>query len=196
MILVIDNYDSFTYNLVQYLGELGAKLDVYRNDKIGVSEVLLENPRGIIISPGPGRPEDAGVTVSLIQEAGPKIPILGVCLGHQAIGMAFGGEIILAPRLMHGKTSTIKHDGSTLFRNVSNPFVATRYHSLMVSRENLPDELNITAESEDGVIMGLKHRDYPIFGVQFHPESILTKEGKIILKNFLDFCYTWDLSKN
>ncbi|RMD88247.1 MAG: aminodeoxychorismate/anthranilate synthase component II [Calditrichaeota bacterium] len=196
MILVIDNYDSFTYNLVQYLGELGAKLDVYRNDKIGVSEVLLENPRGIIISPGPGRPEDAGVTVSLIQEAGPKIPILGVCLGHQAIGMAFGGEIILAPRLMHGKTSTIKHDGSTLFRNVSNPFVATRYHSLMVSRENLPDELNITAESEDGVIMGLKHRDYPIFGVQFHPESILTREGKIILKNFLDFCYTWDLSKN
>lgn len=196
MILVIDNYDSFTYNLVQYLGELGAELDVYRNDKIGVSEVLLEKPRGIIISPGPGRPEDAGLSVPLVQKVGDKIPILGVCLGHQAIGLAFGGTIVSAPRLMHGKTSTIQHDGSTLFRNVSNPFVATRYHSLMVSRENLPDELKITAESEDGVIMGLKHRDYPIFGVQFHPESILTREGKIILKNFLDFCYTWDLSKN
>lgn len=192
MILVIDNYDSFTYNLVQYLGELGqqfpvaAAILVYRNDKIDLAEIRRLQPDGIVISPGPGRPDEAGISLAVIQELGPNFPILGVCLGHQSIGQVFGGKVVLAPGLMHGKTSEIYHSGLGLFEGVSNPFAATRYHSLIVERENLPPCLEITAWLEDGMIMGLRHRDYPqIQGVQFHPESILTTVGKQLLRNFL-----------
>lgn len=188
MILVIDNYDSFTFNLVQYLAELGAEVAVYRNDEIDLSKIVTLNPEGIVISPGPGRPEVAGISVAVARELGQKTPVLGVCLGHQAIGYAFGGAIVPAPRLMHGKTSQISHNGETIFSDVPNPFVATRYHSLVVERESLPPELRVTAESEDGSIMGLQHETLPVFGVQFHPESILTAEGKKLLKNFLDIC--------
>ncbi len=188
MILVIDNYDSFTYNLVQYLGELGAELKIVRNDEIDVKTAIGLNPAGIVISPGPGRPEDAGISLELIQRLGREVPLLGVCLGHQALGLAFGGRIVSAPTLMHGKTSGVAHQGSQLFRDVTNPFVATRYHSLVVERGSLPAVLKVTAETEDGVIMGLQHEKWPLFGVQFHPESILTEEGKVILKNFLDIC--------
>lgn len=186
MVLIIDNYDSFTYNLVQYLGELGANIKVYRNDKITVDEVVQLNPEKIVISPGPGTPKDAGISVELIRRLGGVIPILGVCLGHQAIGEAFGGRIVGAPTLMHGKTSLIYHDGKTIFRDLENPFVATRYHSLMVERASLPPCLEISAETKDGVIMGLRHKELPVEGVQFHPESIMTKEGKKLLKNFLE----------
>ncbi len=188
MILVIDNYDSFTFNLVQYLSELGADLQVFRNDE--VFNLKKINPTGIVVSPGPGRPEHAGVCVSLIRELAPLKPILGVCLGHQAIGYAFGGKIISAPKLMHGKTSQIYHSQQGLFAGIANPFEATRYHSLIVERESLPPELLITAETEDRIIMGFQHRRFPLYGVQFHPESILTTEGKKIITNFLKICRT------
>ena len=188
MILVIDNYDSFTYNLVQYLGELGADLKVIRNDKITVDQVKRMKPEKIVLSPGPGEPKDAGISEDLITAVGGKIPILGVCLGHQSIGEAYGGRIILAKRIMHGKTSMIYHNGKELFRGLKNPFEATRYHSLVVERKGLPKVLAITAETKDKdkEIMGLRHKAYPIWGVQFHPESILTGEGKKLLKNFLE----------
>ena len=187
MILVIDNYDSFTYNLVQYLGELGAELEVYRNDKISVDEVKSKKPEKIVISPGPGEPKNAGISEDLIKAVGHKISILGVCLGHQSIGEAFGGKIVLAKHIMHGKTSRIYHNGKEIFKGVKNPFEATRYHSLVVERKSLPKVLSITAETKDKdkEIMGLRHKTYPVWGVQFHPESILTDEGKHILSNFL-----------
>ena len=185
MIIVIDNYDSFTYNLVQYLGELGANLKVFRNDKITVAEMRKLRPRKILISPGPGVPRDAGISENVIKEFGKGTPILGVCLGHQAIGEVFGGRIIGAKKLMHGKTSKIYHDGKGLFKGVKNPFDATRYHSLLVERKTFPTILKITAETKEKEVMGLQHKNYPVYGVQFHPESILTVEGKKILKNFL-----------
>lgn len=188
MILVLDNYDSFTYNLVQYLGELGADLKVFRNDRITAEEVQKMKPKKILLSPGPGEPKDAGISEDLIRAVDGQIPILGVCLGHQSIGEAFGGRIVLAKRIMHGKTSMIYHNGKEIFKGVKNPFEATRYHSLVVERKSLPKVLTITAETKgkDREIMGLKHKIYPIWGVQFHPESILTGEGKKILKNFLE----------
>ncbi len=186
MILVIDNYDSFTYNLVQYLGELGADLRVFRNDKITLDEVAAMAPDKIVMSPGPCTPNEAGICLDLIRRFSGKIPLLGVCLGHQAIGQAFGGEVVRAPYLMHGKVSQIHHDGRTLFRGLENPFTATRYHSLIVRRETLPDCFEVSAETSDNLIMGLRHKTMPVEGVQFHPESILTPEGKKLLKNFLD----------
>ena len=193
MIIVIDNYDSFTYNLVQYLGELGAKMPVaaeikvYRNDQITVEEIRQLKPAGVVISPGPGRPEDAGISQELIEELGANLPILGVCLGHQSIGQVFGGKIISAPELMHGKTSAIYHNGEGVFRGLESPFTATRYHSLVIDRDNFPEVLEITGWVEDGTIMGVRHRDYPLLeGVQFHPESILTNSGKVLLQNFLE----------
>lgn len=186
MILVIDNYDSFVYNLVQYLGELGQELVVYRNDKIDVGKVEEISPRKIVISPGPGRPEDAGISNELIRALSGKIPILGVCLGHQCVGQVFGAEIVRADRIMHGKTSLIHHNGKTIFKGIENPFEATRYHSLIVKRETLPGCLEIIAETEEKEIMGLKHKEFPVWGGQFHPESILTKPGKQILANFLE----------
>ncbi len=185
MILVIDNYDSFTYNLVQYLGELGSDLRVFRNDAITVSEIERLNPDSIVISPGPGRPESAGIIVDTIRRLSGKMPILGVCLGHQAIGFAFGARVLPAPTIMHGKTSVIRHDGRTLFAGLANPFEATRYHSLVVSPEGLPGCLEVSAHTDDGVIMGLRHKTLPVEGVQFHPESILTEVGKNLLSNFL-----------
>ena len=182
MILIIDNYDSFTYNLVQYLGELKAKVQVYRNDAL----TIAMKPEKIVISPGPGRPEDAGISIDLIKQLGPKIPILGVCLGHQGIGFAFGGRIINAKRLMHGKTSMIKHEAQGIFKGLPNPFEAIRYHSLVIDPKHVPECLTVTATStDDGEIMGVRHKIYPIYGVQFHPESILTKQGMNLLKNFL-----------
>ncbi|MDI6817034.1 MAG: aminodeoxychorismate/anthranilate synthase component II [Actinomycetota bacterium] len=185
MIVMIDNYDSFTFNLVQYLAEMGEKLVVYRNDEVSVGDILADKPDKIVISPGPGRPEDAGISIDLITAAAGMIPILGVCLGHQAIGAAFGGKVVHAGVLVHGKTSKIYHDGKTIFNGLPNPFSATRYHSLVVERESLPRELEISAETEDGLIMAFRHRDFPIEGVQFHPESILTSEGKALLRNFI-----------
>ena len=185
MILVIDNYDSFTYNLVQYLGELGAELEVYRNDKITLEEIKKIAPEKILISPGPGEPKDAGLSEDVIRTFGSRTPILGVCLGHQAIGEVFGGHVVGARNLMHGKTSKIYHNGKGLFKNIKSPFDATRYHSLIVERDSLPKVLQITAETKDKEIMGFSHREYPIYGVQFHPESILTAEGKKLLGNFL-----------
>ncbi len=193
MIIVIDNYDSFTYNLVQYLGELGAQLpvaseiQVYRNDKIDCEQIKELQPDGVVISPGPGRPEDAGVSGSLIRQLGSTVPILGVCLGHQSMGQVFGGKIVSAPVLMHGKTSEIYHTGVGVFRGLANPFTATRYHSLVIDRSSCPEVLEITAWVEDGTIMGVRHRNYPhLEGVQFHPESILTCSGKQLLRNFLE----------
>lgn len=185
MILLIDNYDSFTYNLVQYLGELGAKLKVYRNDKITLPEIKKIRPSHIVISPGPGRPKDAGISNGVIKEFAKWVPILGVCLGHQCIAEVFGAKIIRAKRLMHGKTSMIHHDKKTIFKGVRCPFEATRYHSLIVERKSLPESLEIIAETKKKEIMAIKHRDLPVWGVQFHPESILTTEGKKILKNFI-----------
>jgi para-aminobenzoate synthetase component 2 len=185
MILLLDNYDSFTYNLAQYLGELGCEVEVHRNDKISVEEVARRRPERIVISPGPCTPQEAGISVELIQRMTGKCPILGVCLGHQAIGAAFGGKIVRAPKIFHGKTSEIRHDGKSVFRGLANPFTATRYHSLIVERKSLPRGLAISAETRDGVIMGLRHRRYKIEGVQFHPESVLTEVGKQLLKNFL-----------
>jgi anthranilate synthase/aminodeoxychorismate synthase-like glutamine amidotransferase len=186
MILVIDNYDSFTYNLVQYLGELGTELRVFRNDVITVAEIQRLAPDRVVISPGPGRPESSGIIVEAIRVLAGKVPILGVCLGHQAIGAAFGGRVVSAPTLMHGKTSQIHHDGKTIFRGLENPFWATRYHSLVVSPEGLPGCLEISAQTADGVIMGLRHRTAVVEGVQFHPESIMTDAGKRLLANFLE----------
>ena len=185
MLLMIDNYDSFTYNLVQYLGELGEEVRVFRNDRITLEEIAELRPERIMISPGPRTPKEAGISIELVRAFSAKVPILGVCLGHQVIGEAFGGEIIRAERLMHGKTSMIHHDNKTIFHSISNPFEATRYHSLIVKRDTLPPVLEISAETQDGEIMGLRHRDCPVEGVQFHPESILTKAGKDLLKNFL-----------
>jgi anthranilate synthase/aminodeoxychorismate synthase-like glutamine amidotransferase len=185
MILMIDNYDSFTYNLVQYLGELGADVRVYRNDQITVAEIEQLAPGKIVISPGPCTPKEAGVSCDVIRHFAGRIPLLGVCLGHQCIGEVFGGDIIRAPALFHGKTSMIYHDGKTIFRGLPHPFEATRYHSLVIRRETLPDCLELSAETDDGVIMGVRHRELPIEGVQFHPESILTREGKKLLANFL-----------
>ena len=186
MILVIDNYDSFTYNLVQYLGELGAELEVYRNDKITIDAIRKLRPKKIVISPGPGVPRDAGISENLVKEFCRTIPILGVCLGHQAIGEVFGGRIVGARELMHGKTSKIFHDGKGIFKGIKNPFDATRYHSLLVERKTFPKILKVTAETKNKEVMGLQHKVYPIYGVQFHPESILTVEGKKLLKNFLE----------
>ena len=186
MVVVVDNYDSFTYNLVQYLGELGATMTVVRNDEATVDQIAALHPEAIVISPGPGRPEDAGITMDVIRELGERIPVLGVCLGHQAIGAVFGGSVVRAATPMHGKTSTIEHDGRGVFSGITGPFVASRYHSLVVSEEGLPSELEVTARTrEDNEIMGLRHRTWPVYGVQFHPESILTGEGHHILRNFL-----------
>jgi len=185
MLLIIDNYDSFTYNLVQYFGELGADPVVKRNDEISIDQVKKIQPGRICISPGPGRPEDAGISSNLIHEFGPHIPILGVCLGHQCIAQVFGGEVVRAEKLMHGKTSTIRHNNRGVFEQLAQPLEATRYHSLIVRRETLPDTLEITAETDENEIMGLQHRQFPVHGVQFHPESILTAEGKKLLANFL-----------
>ena len=186
MILMIDNYDSFTYNLVQYLGVLGSEVEVHRNDKITLDEIESMKPERIVISPGPGTPQSAGITISMIERYHPQVPILGVCLGHQAIGAAFGGRVLHATRIMHGKTSEISHDGKGVFRDLPDPITATRYHSLAVERKSLPSCLEVSAEAEDNEIMGLRHRDYPVEGIQFHPESILTKEGMNILKNFIN----------
>jgi anthranilate synthase component 2 len=193
VIIVIDNYDSFTYNLVQYLGELGAELpvasevQVYRNDQISLAEIRRLQPAAVVISPGPGRPEDAGISLELIKELGPTMPILGVCLGHQSIGQVFGGKIVSAPVLMHGKTSQVEHSGVGVFVGVESPMIATRYHSLVIEKQSCPEVLEVTAWVEDGTIMGVRHREYPhIEGVQFHPESILTTSGKQLLRNFLE----------
>ena len=193
MIIVIDNYDSFTYNLVQYLGELAAEfpvadnIKVFRNDKISIDEIQALKPEAVVISPGPGRPEDAGISLELIEQLGQELPILGVCLGHQSIGQVFGGKIIPAPELMHGKTSQVSHTGVGVFQGLENPLTATRYHSLVIERETCPDVLEITAWVEDNTIMGVRHRNYPhIQGVQFHPESVLTSSGKQLLRNFLE----------
>ncbi|MCB1231176.1 MAG: aminodeoxychorismate/anthranilate synthase component II [Verrucomicrobiae bacterium] len=185
MLLVIDNYDSFTYNLVQYFGELGADMKIYRNDQITVDEIRELAPERICISPGPCTPNEAGISNDVIREFGQSTPLLGVCLGHQCIGHVFGGDVVRAERLMHGKTSPVQHHGDGLFEGLANPFEATRYHSLIVKRETFPDCLEITAETAEGEIMGLRHRELPIYGVQFHPESILTGEGKKLLGNFL-----------
>ncbi len=185
MLLVIDNYDSFTYNLVQYLGELGANVSVYRNDKITINEIKELTPERILISPGPCTPKDAGISIDVIKNFAGKVPILGVCLGHQSIGEAFGGNVIRAKNLMHGKTSKIHHNNKGVFKDLSNPFSATRYHSLIVEKESLPDCLEITAWTKDDEIMGLRHKEFQVEGVQFHPESILTQEGKKLLNNFL-----------
>ena len=186
MILVLDNYDSFTYNLVQYLGELGVGLQVRRNDEISLAEIRALKPERILVSPGPCSPREAGLANEVIRTfAGEGIPILGVCLGHQCIGHTFGAEVVVNYRMMHGKVSPIKHNGKDLFEGMPNPFLATRYHSLVIKRDTLPDVLEITAETEEGEVMGVKHKTLPIWGVQFHPESILTEHGRIILKNFL-----------
>jgi anthranilate synthase/aminodeoxychorismate synthase-like glutamine amidotransferase len=185
MILVIDNYDSFTYNIVQYLGELGADVKVFRNDVVTIGEMMKMDPERLLISPGPGVPSSAGVTIEAIRAFADKIPILGVCLGHQAIGEAFGGRVIRAPYLMHGKVSEICHDSQTIFRGLPYRFKATRYHSLVVDKESLPDTLEVSATTPDGVIMGLRHRHRPVEGVQFHPESVMTDQGKLLLENFL-----------
>ena len=185
MILMFDNYDSFTYNLVQYLGQLGLKVKVFRNDAVSVEQIKMMAPEKIVISPGPGRPEDAGISCSLIKEFAGKVPILGVCLGHQAIGYSYGGKVIRAKKLMHGKTSMIYHNRKDIFKHIPNPFEATRYHSLLVENKTLPECLEVTAWTKENEIMGLKHKRYAVFGVQFHPESILTKSGLELLRNFI-----------
>lgn len=186
MILVIDNYDSFTYNLVQYLGELGEDIEVHRNDKVTIDQLKDINPTRIVISPGPGRPQDAGISKDVIREFGDKVPILGVCLGHQCIAEVYGSEVVRSELIMHGKVSSVFHNGEDIFKNIPSPFTATRYHSLIVERSSMKDPLEVTAWTRDEEIMGLRHKEKPIWGVQFHPESILTTEGKNILKNFID----------
>ena len=191
-ILVIDNYDSFTYNLVHFLGELGAKLVVRRNDKISVAEAMAMDPDGIVLSPGPCTPNEAAICLKLIETAGPTIPIFGVCLGHQAIGQVYGGRIVRAPKLMHGKLSEIHHTGRSVFRGINGDFMATRYHSLTIAPESVPEVLEVTATADDGVIMGAMHKTHPVHGVQFHPESIASEHGHQILKNFLDIAAAWN----
>src|SRR4029079_13604401 len=186
MILLVDNYDSFTFNLVHYLGGLGADVAVHRNDKIAVTDVIAAKPDAIVLSPGPCTPNEAGICLHLIERASPNIPILGVCLGHQAIGQAFGGEVVRAPVPVHGKLSEMRHQGESVFRGINGPFKATRYHSLVVERGSLPETLSVTAETDDRLVMGLSHKSLPVHGVQFHPESIASEHGKIILQNFLD----------
>jgi anthranilate synthase component 2 len=185
MVFVLDNYDSFTYNLVQYMGELGAEMVIRRNDELSVEEVEALNPERILISPGPCTPHEAGISIDLIRRFTGKVPILGVCLGHQALGAAFGGDVIRAPQLMHGKTSPVEHDGRTIFAGIATPMTCTRYHSLIVSDRNLPKQLEVSARTADGIIMGLRHREFPVEGVQFHPESALTADGKQLIANFL-----------
>ena len=192
MIILIDNYDSFTFNLVHYLGELGAPVRVHRNDKITSAAIVAADPDAIVLSPGPCTPKEAGICLDLIAAVSAKIPILGVCLGHQAIGDAFGGKVVRAPTPVHGKLSRIRHDGSGIFRGINAPFLATRYHSLVVERSSLPDDLAVTAETEDGLVMGLAHRRLPVHGVQFHPESIASEHGHLLLKNFLDIAAGWN----
>lgn len=191
MLALIDNYDSFTWNLVHYLGELGARVRVHRNDKIAVEDLLASDPAGIVLSPGPCTPNEAGICLDLIRKAAGSVPILGVCLGHQSIGQAYGGDVVRAPVLMHGKVSEVRHTGEGVFRGIDGPFLATRYHSLIVERATLPDELTVTAENEDGLIMGISHKTHPVFGVQFHPESIASEHGHLILRNFLDAANEW-----
>ncbi|MDH3346443.1 MAG: aminodeoxychorismate/anthranilate synthase component II [Kiritimatiellaceae bacterium] len=186
MILVIDNYDSFTYNLVQYLGELGAEMKIFRNDKISIDEAVALKPEKVLVSPGPCSPKEAGISCNIIREFGSRVPLLGVCLGHQSIGEVYGGKVVRAERLMHGKTSPMLHNGESVFKGLPSPFDATRYHSLIIERESLPSCLKITAETTEGEIMGVQHTEYPVHGVQFHPESILTQHGKALLQNFLN----------
>jgi len=195
MIALIDNYDSFTFNLVHYLGGLGADVAVHRNDKIAVGDVLAAKPEAIVLSPGPCTPNEAGICLDLIEKASPNIPILGVCLGHQAIGQAFGGEVVRAPVPVHGKLSEMRHQGESVFRGINGPFKATRYHSLVVERGSLPNTLSVTAETDDGLIMGLSHKTRPVHGVQFHPESIASEHGHLMLKNFLELAAQWNASR-
>jgi len=195
MIVLVDNYDSFTFNLVHFLGELGAEVAVHRNDKIAVADVLAAEPEAIVLSPGPCTPDDAGICLDLIAQAAPKIPILGVCLGHQAIGQAFGGAVVRAPSPVHGKLSEIRHQAGGVFRGINGPFRATRYHSLVVERDTLPDSLSITAETDDQLVMGLSHKTLPVHGVQFHPESIASEHGHLVLKNFLELAAQWNSSR-
>jgi anthranilate synthase component 2 len=195
MLLVIDNYDSFTYNLVHFLGELGADVHVRRNDKVGVDEVMAMRPDAIVLSPGPCTPNEAGICLDLIRTAGPRIPILGVCLGHQAIGQAYGGRVVRAPSLMHGKVSTIHHGGTSVFRGINGDFLATRYHSLTIAPDSLPVDLEVTASADDDVTMGVMHRSHPVHGVQFHPESIASENGHQLLRNFLDLAAAWNAQR-
>jgi anthranilate synthase component II len=195
MIILIDNYDSFTFNLFHYLGELGAEVVVHRNDKVTAAEVVAAEPEAIVLSPGPCTPDDAGICLDLIKAASATIPVLGVCLGHQAIGQVFGGKVVRAPTLVHGKLSLIKHQGSGVFRGINGPFQATRYHSLVVDRASMPAELSTVAETEDRLVMGLAHKSLPVHGVQFHPESIASEHGRVILKNFLDLAAAWNANR-
>ena len=192
MLVVIDNYDSFTFNLVHYLGELGAAVEVHRNDRVTSADVIAADPDAIVLSPGPCTPKEAGICLDLIAAASAKIPILGVCLGHQAIGAAFGGKIVRAPQPVHGKLSQVRHAGTGIFRTINAPFYATRYHSLVVERESMPRDLHLTAETEDGLVMGLAHNRLPVHGVQFHPESIASEHGHLLLKNFLEIAQAWN----
>ena len=195
MILIIDNYDSFTYNLVQYIGSINPNLEVHRNDKITLDEIAEKQPDRIVISPGPGKPEDAGLSIDIVKQFGADIPILGICLGHQAITVAFGGAVDRALEIVHGKTSRITHTGSVIFDGIPKQFEATRYHSLIALKDSFPDELKITAETDDGLIMGLEHREYPIYGVQFHPESIVTEHGMKMVENFLETAKSVEISQ-
>jgi anthranilate synthase component 2 len=195
MILLVDNYDSFTFNLVHYLGGLGADVAVHRNDKIAVADVLSLNPEAIVLSPGPCTPNEAGICLDLIEQASPAVPILGVCLGHQAIGQAFGGNVVRAPQPVHGKLSEVRHEGESVFRGINGPFKATRYHSLVVERHSMPGDLSVTAETDDGLVMGLAHKSRPVHGVQFHPESIASEHGHLLLKNFLEIAARWNASR-
>ncbi|MBX9827102.1 MAG: aminodeoxychorismate/anthranilate synthase component II [Xanthobacteraceae bacterium] len=195
MIVLVDNYDSFTFNLVHHLGGLGADVAVHRNDKIGVSDVLASEPEAIVLSPGPCTPNEAGICLELIEKAAPTVPILGVCLGHQSIGQAFGGKVGRAPQPVHGKLSEIRHQGTSVFRGINGPFKATRYHSLVVERQSMPEALSVTAETGDGLVMGLAHQSLPVHGVQFHPESIASEHGHLMLKNFLDIAAQWNASR-
>ena len=195
MVVLIDNYDSFTFNLVHYLGGLGADVVVHRNDKVAVKEVLASQPDAIVLSPGPCTPNEAGICLKLIEKAAPSIPILGVCLGHQAIGQAFGGAVVRAPSPVHGKLSEVRHQGAGVFRGINGPFKATRYHSLVVERNSMPEALTVTAETDDRVVMGLAHKTLPVHGVQFHPESIASEHGHLILKNFLELAAHWNAQR-
>jgi anthranilate synthase component II len=195
MIVLVDNYDSFTFNLVHYLGELGADVAVHRNDKVAIKDVLAAKPDAIVLSPGPCTPNEAGICLDLIEQAAPSIPILGVCLGHQAIGQAFGGKVARAPAPVHGKLSEVRHHGQGVFRGINGPFKATRYHSLVVERDSMPATLAVTAETDDRLVMGLAHKSLPVHGVQFHPESIASEHGHLMLKNFLELAATWNAAR-